>query len=224
MREGAVPMKRLRVLLVDDHAIVRAGLRLLLENFPQVGSLLEASNGREALELVASHRPDIVLMDISISELNGLETTARLVKDYPQTRVIILSAFSSPEYITKALKAGASGYVLKESAPTELQMAISAAMSGGSYLSPAVSTAVINDYVQRTTEEVEPLGLLTPRQREILQLIAEGKSTKNIAYLLKVSVKTVETHRSQIMGRLDIRDVPGLVRFAIRTGLISSEA
>ena len=221
---GAAGVKRIRILVVDDHAIVRAGLRLLLEKLPYVGAMMEASNGREAIELVASQRPDIVLMDISLSELNGLESTARLVKEFPQTRVIILSAHSSPDFITKALRAGASGYVLKESAPAELDMAISAAMAGGSYLSPTVSAAGINDYVRKAPDEGEPLGALTPRQREILQLIAEGRSTKDIAYVLKVSVKTVETHRSQIMERLEIRDVPGLVRFAIRTGLVSLEA
>lgn len=216
-------MKRLRVLLADDHALVRAGLRLLLQNHPNIESLIEATNGREALELAKSQRPDIVLMDISMSELNGLETTARLVKVCPQTRVIILSAHSSQEYVAKALRSGASGYLLKDSAPTELDQAISAVVSGGSYLSPAVSATVIDDYLQRMKEEIDPLELLTSRQREILQLIAEGKSTKEVAYLLKVSVKTIETHRAQLMDRLGIYDVPGLVRFAIRTGLVSPE-
>ncbi len=211
-------------MLVDDHVLVRAGLKLMLEGNPNIESLSEAGNGREALDLAKTQRPDIVLMDISISELNGLETTARLTKLYPQIRVIILSAHSSPEYIVQALRAGAVGYVLKESAPTELEMAISAVISGGSYLSPAVSAAMIDDYLQRTKEEADPLAQLTPRQREILQLVAEGKSTKEIAYLLKVSVKTVETHRAQLMDRLSIHDVPGLVRFAIRTGLVSPEA
>lgn len=216
-------MKRLRVLLADDHALVRAGLRLLLQNHPNIESLIEATNGREALELAKSQRPDIVLMDISMSELNGLETTARLVKVCPQTRVIILSAHSSQEYVAKALRSGASGYLLKDSAPTELDQAISAVVSGGSYLSPAVSATVIDDYLQRMKEEIDPLEQLTSRQREILQLIAEGKSTKEVAYLLKVSVKTIETHRAQLMDRLGIYDVPGLVRFAIRTGLVSPE-
>jgi len=216
-------MKRLRVLLADDHALVRAGLRLLLQNHPNIESLIEATNGREALELAKSQRPDIVLMDISMSELNGLETTARLVKVCPQTRVIILSAHSSQEYVAKALRSGASGYLLKDSAPAELDQAISAVVSGGSYLSPAVSATVIDDYLHRMREEIDPLEQLTPRQREILQLIAEGKSTKEVAYLLKVSVKTIETHRAQLMDRLGIYDVPGLVRFAIRTGLVSPE-
>lgn len=216
-------MKRLRVLLADDHALVRAGLRLLLQNHPNIESLIEATNGREALELAKSQRPDIVLMDISMSELNGLETTARLVKVCPQTRVIILSAHSSQEYVAKALRSGASGYLLKDSAPAELDQAISAVTSGGSYLSPAVSATVIDDYLQRMKEEIDPLEQLTSRQREILQLIAEGKSTKEVAYLLKVSVKTIETHRAQLMDRLGIYDVPGLVRFAIRTGLVSPE-
>jgi DNA-binding NarL/FixJ family response regulator len=216
-------MRRLRVLLADDHALVRAGLRLLLQNNPNIESLIEATNGREALEVAKSQRPDVVLMDISMSELNGLETTARLVKVCPQTRVIILSAHSSQEYVTKALRSGASGYLLKDSAPAELDQAILAVTSGGSYLSPAVSALVIDDYVQKMREEADPLEQLTSRQRETLQLIAEGKSTKEIAYLLKVSIKTIETHRAQLMDRLGIHDVPGLVRFAIRTGLVPPE-
>jgi DNA-binding NarL/FixJ family response regulator len=216
-------MRRLRVLLADDHALVRAGLRLLLQDNPNIESLIEVTNGREALEVAKSQRPDIVLMDISMSELNGLETTARLVKVCPQTRVIILSAHSSQEYVAKALRSGASGYLLKDSAPIELEQAISAVMSGGSYLSPAISAIVIDDYLQRMKEEIDPLEQLTSRQRETLQLIAEGKSTKEIAYLLKVSIKTIETHRAQLMDRLGIHDVPGLVRFAIRTGLVPPE-
>jgi DNA-binding NarL/FixJ family response regulator len=156
-------MKRLRVLLADDHALVRAGLRLLLQNHPDIGSLIEATNGREAIEVAKSQRPDIVLMDISMSELNGLETTARLVKLCPQTRVIILSAHSNQEYVAKALRSGASGYLLKDSAPAELDQAISAVMSGGSYLSPAISAIVIDDYLQKMREEIGPLEQLTPR-------------------------------------------------------------
>lgn len=216
-------MRRLRVLLADDHSLVRAGLLLLLKDFPNIEALFEAENGREVLEMAKKQRPDIVLMDISMSELNGLETTARLTKSSPQVRVIILSAHSGQDYVIKALRAGASGYLLKDSSPNELERAFSAVMSGGYYLSPVVSATVIDDYLQRMKEEVDPLEQLTPRQREILQLIAEGKSTKEIAYLLKVSVKTIETHRAQLMERMDIHDVPGLVRLAIRTGLVSSE-
>lgn len=211
-------------MLVDDHTLVRAGLRSIIQNLPDVESVVEAANGRAALEVAKTHRPDIVLMDISMSELNGLETTARLVKLYPQIRVLILSVHSSPEFVIQALKAGASGYLLKDASPAELELAISAVMRGGSHLSPAVSAAVIDDYLKRLSEETDPLAPLTSRQREILQMIAESKSTKEIAYLLKVSVKTIETHRAQLMDRLDIHDVPGLVRFAVRAGLISPEA
>jgi DNA-binding NarL/FixJ family response regulator len=217
-------MKRLRVMLVDDHSLVRAGLRSIIQNLPDVASVVEAANGRSALEAAKSQRPDVVLMDISMSELNGLETTARLVKLYPQTRVLILSVHSSPEYVVQALKAGAAGYLLKDASPAELELAISAVVRGGCHLSPAVSAAVIGDYLSRLDERSDPLAPLTSRQREILQMIAEGKGTKEIAYLLNVSVKTVETHRAQLMERLDIHDVPGLVRFAIRAGLISAEA
>jgi DNA-binding NarL/FixJ family response regulator len=220
---ASTQIKRLRVLLVENHVLVRAHLRQKLESNPNIESVIEISSGREALDLAKTQHPDIVLMDISISELNGLETTARLTKLYPQIRVIILSAHSSPEYIVQALRAGAVGYVLKESAPAELDMVISAVVSGGSYLSPALSAAMIDDYLQQTKEEADPLAQLTPRQREILQLVAEGKSTKEIAHLLKVSVKTIETHRAQIMNRLGIHDVLGLIQFAIRTGLVPPE-
>lgn len=210
--------------MADDHALVRAGLLLLLKDSPLIERVFEADNGRQALELAQRESPDIVLMDISMSELNGLETTARLAKSSPRVRVIILSAHSRHDYVIKALRAGAAGYLLKDSAPQELEYAFSSVMSGGIYLSPAISAAVIDDYVQRMSEDIDPLEQLTPRQREILQLIAESKSTKEIAYVLKVSVKTVETHRSQLMERLNIRDVPGLVRLAIRTGLISQDS
>lgn len=223
-RGGGVGMKKIRAMVVDDHSLVRAGLKLVLASLPNVESVIEAANGREALELAESQRLDIVLMDISMSELNGLEATARMVKSHPETRVIILSLHASHEYVVRALRAGASGYLLKDSAPADLERAIAAVMSGGSFLSPAVSAGIIDDIRHGIRSQGDPLALLTPRQREILQLIAEGKSTKQIAFLLKVSVKTIEAHRAQIMERLDISDVAGLVRFAIRTGLTSSDS
>jgi DNA-binding NarL/FixJ family response regulator len=164
-----------------------------------------------------------VLMDISMAGLNGLEAAARMAKDHPNTRVIILSAHSNEEYVCQALRAGAAGYLLKDAGTAELDLAVKAVARGETYLSPAVSKHVIADYMRRVGGESGSLELLTPRQREILQLIAEGQTTKQIANTLHISVKTVETHRMQLMERLDIHDVPGLVRFAIRMRLVQPE-
>jgi len=215
-------MKTLRVLLADDHTLVRAGLRSLLQQMENVEVVAEAEDGRQVLAAVAEHRPDVVLMDISMSGMNGLEATLQLKRDRPEVRVIILSMHATEEYVLQALRAGASGYLLKDSAPLELALALQAVARGESYLSPPVSRQVVESYVQRTGREAQPLAALTPRQREILQLIAEGNSTKEIASRLALSVKTVETHRSQLMERLGIRGVAGLVRYAIRHGLVSA--
>jgi len=218
----------IRVLLADDHNLVRSGIRALLDGLPDVQVLAEASNGREALRLVEIHRPDIVLMDIAMSEMNGLEATTRLVKEFPNTRVIILSMHISEEYVLQALRAGASGYLLKDAGTSELELAIHSVARGETYLSPPVSKHVISDYVRRVSgethrkeDEGSPLDRLTPRQREILQLIAEGDTTQEIAQKLNISTKTVETHRMQLMERLDIHDLAGLIRFAIRVGLVT---
>lgn len=216
-------MKKLRVLLADDHTLVRAGLRSLLQQMDNVEVVAEAQDGRQALAAAAEHRPDVVLMDVSMSGMNGLEATLQLKRDRPEVRVIILSMHATEEYVLQALRAGAAGYLLKDSAPLELALALQAVARGESYLSPPVSRQVVESYVQRTGGEAQPLAALTPRQREILQLIAEGNSTKEIAGRLALSVKTVETHRSQLMERLNIRDVPGLVRYAIRHGLVSAD-
>jgi len=216
-------MKPTRVLLADDHALVRAGIRTLLQNLAGIEVVAEASDGREALNLVKAHRPDVVLMDITMPELNGLEATARIVKDYPSVRVIVLSMHASEEYVWQALRAGAAGYLLKDADTAELELAVKAVARGESYLSPAVSKHVIGDYIRRTGGETSSLELLTPRQREILQLIAEGHTTKDIARILEISVKTVETHRMQLMERLDIHDIAGLVRYALRVGLAKSD-
>lgn len=183
----------------------------------------EASDGREGLALVRKENPDIVLMDISMPGLNGLEATARLAKEQPAVKIIILSMYSNEEYVLQALRAGASGYLLKEAATSELKFALDAVARGETYLSPAISKTVIDDYLGRVESAKAPLDKLTPRQREILQLIVEGNSTRQIAEILHVSTKTVETHRAQLQERLDIFDVPGLVRFAIRVGLITSD-
>ncbi len=214
-------MKHLRVLLADDHALVRAGIRKLLESMPDVEVLGEADDGLALLALVEQLRPNLVLMDIAMPGLNGLEATARVVKAWPETRVVILSMHQSEEYVRQALRNGAVGYLLKDAAPLEFELALKAVQRGETYLSPAVSRGVLSDYVQRLRGEAPTGAQLTPRQREVLQLIAEGLSTKEIARRLDLSIKTVDTHRSQLMKLLDIHEVAGLVRYALRAGLIS---
>jgi len=216
-------MKKTRVLLADDHGLVRAGFRSLLEKIPSVEVVAEARDGREALALLKTHRPDVVLMDIAMPSLNGLEAVSRASKEFSSTRVIILSMHTNEEYVVQALRAGASGYVIKDAAVAELGLAIQAVTSGGTYLSPRISKAMIEAYLDRTGDKRSPLERLTPRQREIVQLIAEGNSTKEIAFLLNVSVKTVETHRGQLMDKLGIHDIPSLVRYAMRAGLVPTE-
>lgn len=213
-------MKSLRVVLADDHKLVRAGLRSLLQQMPGITVLGEAQDGREALELVVKHRPDVVLMDISMAGLNGLEATLQIKKDYPGIHVIMLSMHATEEYVLQALRAGASAYLLKDAAPMELEMALAAVGRGETYLSPPISMQVVESYARRVGGQSQPLDMLTRRQREILQLIAEGNSTRDIASHLGLSIKTVETHRAQLMERLAIHDVPGLVRYAIRHGLV----
>jgi DNA-binding NarL/FixJ family response regulator len=222
-KAGRNVVSPIRVLLVDDHSLVRAGIRSLLEKSPGVEVVGEASNGRQALELVRSKLPNLVLMDIAMADLGGLETLPRIVKSLPSVKVVILSAHANEEYVIRALRSGASGYMLKDAATVELELVINAVAQGKIYLSPSISRTVIDSYLARVSGEVSPLEQLTSRQREILQLIAEGKNTKEIAHTLGISVKTVETHRLQLMARLDIHDVPGLVRYAIRSGLVSPE-
>jgi len=216
-------MKPYRILLADDHVLVRAGIRSLLEKLPDTEIVGEAGDGREALSLAQARQPNIVLMDVAMPGLNGLEAVARLQKECPEVKVLVLSMHANEEYVIQALRAGACGYLLKDAATVELELALQAVGRGENYLSPAISRQVIDDYMARVSGQPGALEHLTPRQREILQLIAEGKNTKEIAALLSVSIKTVETHRAQLMDRLDIHDVPGLVRHAIRKGLISLE-
>jgi DNA-binding NarL/FixJ family response regulator len=216
-------MNPTRILLADDHVLVRTGIKMLLQGIDGVTVVGEAGDGRQAVELAAKLRPRIVLMDISMQNLNGLEATAQIRRDQPGTSVIILSMSADETHVAQALRAGASGYLLKDATPDELALALTAVEAGNTYLTPRVSRQVIEGFVGRLGEGESSLDALTPRQREILQLIAEGQGTKEIAFKLGLSVKTVETHRAQIMDRLNIRDVPGLVRFAIRTGLVSSD-
>jgi DNA-binding NarL/FixJ family response regulator len=209
----------IKVLLADDHALVRAGIRSLLNAMDEVEVVAEAASGEEAIELVAASHPDVVLMDIAMKGITGLEAAARMRDRNPGVRVVILSMHSGEEYVLQALRAGAAGYLLKDAATGELELALRSVMRGESWLSPAVSRQVVEGYVQRAGSE-QATEVLTARQREVLRLVAGGKSTKEIAFLLNLSVKTVETHRAQIMERLGIRDVAGLVRYALRTGLV----
>ena len=210
------------VLLADDHTLVRAGLRALLEALPEVSAVHEASNGRDALAMVAAHRPAVVLMDIAMPELNGLEATAIIARDHPATRTIVLSMHGTDAHVLQALRAGAAGYLLKDAAVAELPLALRAVLRGEIYISSAVSRVVVSGFLAGAAADAAgPLESLSGRQREILQLIAQGRSTKEIAHDLKLSVKTVESHRRLVMERLQIFDVAGLVRFALRHGLVA---
>jgi len=217
--------KPLRVILADDHTLVRAGVRALLEKLPDVKVLAEADDGREVLNLVKLHQPDVVLMDISMPGLNGLEAADRMVRDFPDVRVIILSMHHNEEYVRRALKAGATGYLLKKAATAELATALQRVALGEIYLSQEIATRLPKNFaLDGIADRKSPLEQLTGRQREILQLISEGQNTKQIAELLKVSPKTVEYHRMKLMNCLNVHDVPGLVRFALRVGMIPQES
>lgn len=216
-------MNPLRILLAEDHTLVRAGIRALLESLEGVEVVAEAADGREALRLAEAHHPDILLMDITMKELNGLQAVARLTKEHSATRVIILSMHADQVYVRQALQAGVAGYLLKGADVAELELALKAVTRGDTYLSPSVSKDIVGNLLNGKTPAANPLDELTPRQREILQLVAEGRTTKEIAGRLDLSSKTVETHRAQLMERLDIHDVAGLVKFAIRVGLTQAD-
>jgi DNA-binding NarL/FixJ family response regulator len=214
----------MKVILADDHHLVRSGIRALLESITGVFVVAETGDGHEALDLIEQQRPDVALLDITMPGLNGLEVAARVRESCPRTKVVVLSMHAGETYVAQALRAGVAGYLLKDSAASDLQAALETVGRGGTFLSPAISQQVVASYLRGELPSADPLEGLSPRQREVLQLIAEGRSTKEIAADLELSIKTVETHRAQIMERLGIRDVPGLVRFAIRAGLISPEA
>jgi DNA-binding NarL/FixJ family response regulator len=221
-------IKTIRVFLADDHSLFRSGIRLLVERMVGVEIVGEASNGREIFERIGPARPDVVLMDIAMPELNGLDATTRIMRELPRVKVIILSMYATPDYIVKALQSGASGYLLKDAATDELEQAIRAVVRGETHVTSAVSKAEITDYLQRTYDrrrsDIGPSRQpkpLTLRQREILQLVAEGRTTKEIGIRLSLSENTVETHRRRLMQRLQVHDVAGLVRHAIRLGLVS---
>jgi RNA polymerase sigma factor (sigma-70 family) len=213
------------VFIADDHAVVRDGLRFLLQAQPDIEVVGDATNGREAVRWVEELKPDVVIMDITMPELNGIEAAQKIGETCPSTRVIILSMHSTTEHIFRALQAGASGYLLKESAGIEVATAVRAVYAGDRYLSQKIADRVIDDYIrhrERSTAE-SPLESLSAREREILQLVVEGKSSTEIAEILILSPKTVETYRSRMMKKLGITDLPGLVKFAIQHGLTSLE-
>jgi DNA-binding NarL/FixJ family response regulator len=214
-------MSALRIVLADDHTLVRAGIRALLEEIPGAEIVGEADSGRQAVALSRTARPDLVVMDISMKELNGIDATAQILAENPQIKVLVLSMHTTEDFVHRALRAGARGYLVKDSAPLELKLAVEALGRDEVFLSSRVSKAVISGLGRPSTASA--IDVLTPRQREILQMIAEGKSTKEMAFILEVSIKTVETHRASLMDRLEIRDVAGLVLFAVRHKLIQIE-
>lgn len=212
------------ILLADDHALVRGGIRGLLERLPGIKVIAEVSDGRAAVTYVQLKAPDMVVMDVSMPGLNGLDATTNITHDFPAVKVLILSMHAGEDYVLKALGAGASGYLLKDAATEELGVAIDAIRRGETYLSSTLPKNLLTRHLdQLANPRFEVVKALTPRMREILQLIAEGKSSKEIAYLLNLSIKTIETHRMHMMARLDIHDVAGLVRYALRHGMISPE-
>ncbi len=211
----------IKVFLADDHAVVRDGLRFMLEAQTDITVVGDAANGRQAVTQVQKLKPDVVIMDIAMPELNGIEATMEIHQACPSTQVVILSVYSTPEHISRALQAGARGYVLKESAGKEVVSAVRAVHVGRRYLSRKITETMIEDYVRHreAVEEKNPLERLSLREREVLQLVVEGKSSKEIANILCLSPKSVETYRSRLMQKLNVNDLPGLVKFAIQHGI-----
>lgn len=215
----------IKIVIADDHAVLREGLRLLLETQENISVVGEAVDGRQVVELVRQLNPDVVLMDISMPELNGIEATRQIKANHPAVKVVILSIHGTNEHIFRSFEAGANGYLLKESTSKEVVAAVCAAYAGHRYLSQQITESVVDDYLQQrqTNTFQSPLTLLSSREREVLQLVAEGKTSAEIAGILYISPKTVDTYRSRLMQKLDIKDIPNLVRFAIQNGLISIE-
>jgi two-component system, NarL family, response regulator NreC len=210
-------MRPIRILLADDHAVVRQGFKMILDAQADMEIVGEAGNGREAVDLVQKLKPDVVVMDVAMPELNGIEATRRVNDVSPHTRIIALSMHKDSVYVREVLRAGARGYLLKDSGAGDLVSAIRAVARGEGYLSPAISNAVLNDYRRHVTN---PIDLLTSREREVLQMLAEGKTNKEIATILNLSVYTVDAHRGRIMEKLNLHSINELVRFAVRNGLI----
>jgi two-component system response regulator NreC len=216
-------MKKIRVLLADDHNLIRAGLRRVVESQPEFMVAGEAEDGRQAVAMAESLKPDVVVMDIGMPLLNGIEAARQIRAGRPDAQIVMLSMHSDEGYVLRALKAGAKAYLLKDSAEADLARAIHAAAEGKSFFSPAVGKVLLEDYMrklQRTGKE-DSYELLTPREREILQLVAEGKSSKEVANLLDLSVYTVETHRARVMQKLNLHSVPELILYAVRKGIIA---
>jgi two-component system, NarL family, response regulator NreC len=216
-------MRKIRIMLADDHKLMRSGLRVLLEQQTDLVVVDEASDGREAVAMVATQKPDVLVMDIGMPSLNGIEAAAQITQSHPEVSIVMLSMHSDESYVLRALKAGAKGYLLKDSAEADLIRAVHSVAEGKSFFSPAVSKVLLDDYVRKLKRSGtdDPYDLLTPREREVLQLVAEGKSNKDIAQLLNLSVYTVETHRSNIMEKLNLHGVPELILYAVRKGIIS---
>jgi two-component system, NarL family, response regulator NreC len=210
-------MAAIRILLADDHTIVRQGLKLILSAQPDLEVVGEAANGTEAVALAQKLKPDIVLMDVAMPELNGIDATRKMVEENPRVRVLVLSMHKEAVYVRNILRAGARGYILKDAIDTELLNAVRSVARGDGYVSPAVSGALLNDYRQNVTD---PIDLLSGREREVLQLIAEGKTNKEIATHLNLSVYTVDSHRGKIMEKLNLHSTGELVRFAMKRGLV----
>jgi two-component system response regulator NreC len=213
---------QIRIVLADDHTLIRSGLKLLLEQQPNFKVVAEAEDGRQAVELVSKHHPDVVIADIGMPLLNGIEATSQIVAHDPHPAVVILSMHSDESYVLRALKAGARAYILKNSAEADLIRAVKAVSEGKSFFSPVISKMLLEDYVRRVREEgvEDSYDLLTPREREILQLLAEGKTNKDVANLLTLSPYTVETHRGNILEKLNLHSVPELILYAVRRGII----
>ncbi len=216
-------MSKIRILLADDHSIVRRGLQYLLERSPDLEVVGEAADGREAVKLATELSPDVVVMDIAMPQLNGIEATAQIVKRSPKTGVVILSMYSDEEYILRALTAGAKGYLLKDSAESDLLRAVEAVAQGKTFFSPAIAQALLEDYVRMLQQRglKDSYDLLTDREKEILQLLAEGKSNKEVAALLNLSVYTVETHRANLMQKLNLHNTAELVLYAVRKKIVA---
>ena len=215
-------MGQIRILLADDHTIIRSGLRLLLEQQPDFKVVAEAENGRQAVELVSQHHPEVVVVDIGMPQLNGIEATQQILSLDPRTHVVILSMHSDEGYVLRALKAGAQAYILKNSADADLIRAIRTVSEGKSFFSPVISKMLLEDYIRQIRDKhvEDSYDLLTPREREILQLLAEGKTNKEVANILKLSLYTVETHRGNILEKLHLHGVPELILYAVRKGII----
>jgi len=216
-------MTPIRVLLADDHTLIRAGLRMVVTSQPDLTVIGEANDGREALAMADKLKPDVVVMDIGMPSLNGIEACRQIHHSLPQTQVVMLSMHSDEGYVLRALKAGAKGYLLKDSAEADLANAIRAVVAGKSFFSPAVGKVLLEDYMRKLerTGAEDSFELLSPREREVLQLVAEGKSSKEAANLLGLSVYTIETHRAKVMQKLNLHNIPELILYAVRKGVIS---